>query len=109
MLVAPEWRLSLELKYLELWGQRGDLGVDATLRSLQALFQLPFLDVLDECDELLHHRCVPAPTAAAGYRKPSLCRSRSPGRIRITDRAVAVHLACWAQIVVLLPDAAGTS
>ena len=52
VIVAPEHRLSLQLKIkeLELVNMR-DLAVE--LRKLQ---ELPWVDILDESDELLHHR-----------------------------------------------------
>ncbi len=53
LLVAPEHRLSLQLKWHEL-RTKGD---DATCRALDGLAALPYVDVLDESDELLHHRC----------------------------------------------------
>jgi hypothetical protein len=52
LLVSPNDRLSLQLKWHELRG-KGDQGVCAALDELAAL---PFQDLLDESDELLHHR-----------------------------------------------------
>lgn len=54
LLVAPEHRLSLKLKRQELWEQ----GVEraAETAALDRLEALPYLDILDESDELLHHR-----------------------------------------------------
>lgn len=52
LVVAPEHRLSLHLKGLELLAKK-DM---ATVRALEAIVQMPYLDVLDESDELLHHR-----------------------------------------------------
>lgn len=50
--MAPEHRLSLMLKLHELWEQgRPDL-----CSLLDLLDSLPFIDILDESDELLHHR-----------------------------------------------------
>jgi hypothetical protein len=55
LLVAPEHRLSLQHKWRELWEVEGQQGV---CNELQALFGLPYWDILDESDELLHHRLV---------------------------------------------------
>ncbi len=62
--MAPEHRLSLQLKWHELRArarnpalseqQRTDAGhVCAVLHAVQ---HLPYTDLLDESDELLHHR-----------------------------------------------------
>lgn len=52
--MAPEHRLSLQHKWRELWGSGEDAaGVCAELAALDSL---PYLDLLDESDELLHHR-----------------------------------------------------
>ncbi len=64
LVVAPEHRLSLRLKGQELWLRSQDSGRPAAQRqldaavwgALQGLAGLPYLDVLDESDELLHHR-----------------------------------------------------
>jgi hypothetical protein len=53
LLVAPEHRLSLQHKQRELWDDEGQAAV---CEELQALFSLPYLDIHDESDELLHHR-----------------------------------------------------
>ncbi|PNH10973.1 hypothetical protein TSOC_002217 [Tetrabaena socialis] len=54
LLVAPEHRVSLQLKGLELLGAGKDAaGVCAALDSVA---RLPYLDLLDESDQLLHHR-----------------------------------------------------
>jgi hypothetical protein len=55
LLVVPEHRMSLELKWYELRmkGEPQDLVV---CQELEALAAVPYLDVLDESDELLHHR-----------------------------------------------------
>lgn len=52
MLVAPEHRLSLMLKRHELWEQ----GKPDLCSLLDIIDSLPFIDILDESDELLHHR-----------------------------------------------------
>lgn len=62
--MAPEWRLSLQLKWQELWqcGQQpyeeegARQEAKAACQALDKLFELPYLDLLDESDELLHHR-----------------------------------------------------
>jgi hypothetical protein len=53
LLLAPEHRLSLKLKRLELGAQQGKQEV---CKLLDQFAQLPFLDIMDEVDELLHHR-----------------------------------------------------
>jgi hypothetical protein len=53
LLVAPEQRLSLQHKWHEL---RAESDQEATCAELAALFKLPYLDLMDESDELLHHR-----------------------------------------------------
>jgi hypothetical protein len=53
--VAPEHRLSLQLKQQELMLQ-GSEGSAAVGGLLQQLAGLPYVDILDESDELLHHR-----------------------------------------------------
>lgn len=57
--VAPEWRNSLHLKWHELWAkaQAGDEARGHTIKTMDGLLKMPFLDILDESDELLHHRC----------------------------------------------------
>ncbi|WIA08442.1 hypothetical protein OEZ85_007879 [Tetradesmus obliquus] len=55
LLVVPEHRMSLELKWHELQ-LKGGLQDLAVCSELQALAAVPYLDVLDESDELLHHR-----------------------------------------------------
>lgn len=59
LLVAPEHRLSLLLKSLEMW-DKGDYKLDDQLQQLMAM---KYQDILDESDELLHHRCVQVCTA----------------------------------------------
>lgn len=57
LLVAPEHRNSLYLKYLELalaGGSGGDTSVAPMLHSM--LEHLPYYDILDESDEVLHHQ-----------------------------------------------------
>jgi hypothetical protein len=52
LLVAPEHRLSLMLKRQELWEQnRRDLCA-----LLDSVAGMQYIDLLDESDELLHHR-----------------------------------------------------
>ncbi len=64
LLVSPEQRLSLELKWKEyLLRQRQAAGAGDAQQAtevaalLTALFKVPLLNILDESDELLHHRC----------------------------------------------------
>ncbi|EFJ48301.1 hypothetical protein VOLCADRAFT_104794 [Volvox carteri f. nagariensis] len=61
LLVAPEHRLSLLLKRQEMWQQQqsrpdGQDVVATAVAALDQLASLPYLDILDESDELLHHR-----------------------------------------------------
>jgi hypothetical protein len=56
LLVVPEHRMSLELKWHEL-RMKNDPQALALCQELAALAAAPYLDVLDESDELLHHRC----------------------------------------------------
>lgn len=51
LLVTPEHRQSLYLKGLELRGTRPDVSFEIT-----GMAEMPFIDVYDESDELLHHR-----------------------------------------------------
>eukprot|EP00899_Mesostigma_viride_P019526 jgi/Mesvir1/27575/Mv07320-RA.1 len=53
LLVAPEHRLSLKLKRLELAARPGN---EETCRLLEQLDNRSLIDILDESDELLHHR-----------------------------------------------------
>ena len=53
LLTAPEHRLSLQLKRLELGAQAGKEDV---CRLLDDFAKLPYVDTVDEVDELLHHR-----------------------------------------------------
>lgn len=53
--MAPEHRLSLQLKRQELWEKGRPCMVE--VMALDRLAALPFLDILDESDELLHYRC----------------------------------------------------
>ena len=55
LLVSPEQRLSLELKWQELRFS-GAPGSDAIRQALTRLYELPYRDLLDECDELLSHK-----------------------------------------------------
>ena len=52
VLVAPEHRLSLQLKWHELRLS----GKTALVNELPSLDQLPYCDLLDESDEILHHK-----------------------------------------------------
>ena len=51
--MTPEQRNSLHLKWHEA---RGRQGGDAICSALDDLAAIHFKDVLDESDELLHHR-----------------------------------------------------
>ncbi|CAN0109575.1 unnamed protein product, partial [Ascophyllum nodosum] len=51
VLVVPEDLHSLYLKGLEL-----RLSAPQVSREIQEIQGMPFRDILDECDELLHHR-----------------------------------------------------
>eukprot|EP00899_Mesostigma_viride_P018047 jgi/Mesvir1/26243/Mv05721-RA.1 len=53
LLAAPEHRLSIKLKWHELAARPGN---DATCRLLAQLDNRDVMDILDESDELLHHR-----------------------------------------------------
>ena len=55
LLVAPEHRLSLHLKWHELWGRSTD-EASAVCRALDVIAAVPCVDLLDESDELMHHR-----------------------------------------------------
>lgn len=55
LLVAPEHRLSLRLKWHELWSRGGDAN-RALCAALDTVFDVPSVDLMDESDELLHHR-----------------------------------------------------
>jgi len=57
LLVAPEHRLSLMLKRDELW-QAGERDTCAAIDVLTS--EVPYTDILDENDVLLHHRWVDA-------------------------------------------------
>jgi hypothetical protein len=64
VLMAPEWRNSLLLKRKELWmkAQQGDGDAAAAMKAIDDLHDSPFMDLVDESDELLHHRfemCIP--------------------------------------------------
>ncbi|GLC47559.1 hypothetical protein PLESTB_000001100 [Pleodorina starrii] len=54
LLTAPEHRLSLLLKRQELWAKGH--AREAEVTALDRLAALPYLDLMDESDELLHHR-----------------------------------------------------
>eukprot|EP00775_Hariotina_reticulata_P001980 gene1980-2302_t len=54
LLVAPEHRLSLQHKWRELWEDQANAALCDELQVL--LKGLPYLDLLDESDELLNHR-----------------------------------------------------
>ena len=53
VIVAPEHRLSLQLKLLELGT---DDASEPVCRVLEEIAAMPFTDLLDESDEVLHHR-----------------------------------------------------
>lgn len=58
LLVAPEHRNSLHLKYLELALAGGieDTSTDLASSLLHLHSSLPYYDILDESDEVLHHQ-----------------------------------------------------
>jgi hypothetical protein len=58
LLVAPEHRNSLHLKYLELAlaGGAEDTAADLASSLLQLQISFPYYDILDESDEVLHHQ-----------------------------------------------------
>ena len=61
LIVAPEHRLSLQLKWLEMRRAANDLEAPsspaaALVTSLPKLESLPYYDVLDESDEILRHK-----------------------------------------------------
>jgi hypothetical protein len=66
IVVAPEHRLSLQLRISELQLRMSAAPLDQPkppehspellMRGLLGLELLPFTDILDECDEILHHR-----------------------------------------------------
>lgn len=67
LLMAPEHKNSLYLKYLELAnaaGKRGDscsdaqqsLAAQTASTVLDLLNDFPYFDILDESDEVLHHQ-----------------------------------------------------
>lgn len=75
LLVVPEHRLSLQLKWHELQ-MRGGAASLAVCAELQALANMPYLDLLDESDEILHHRLVVTLLAyqyAEAGALPALC------------------------------------
>jgi hypothetical protein len=51
LLVAPEHRLSFQLKRDELWGLQ-----DATCAEMDRLAAMHYIDIVDEIDVMLHHR-----------------------------------------------------
>ena len=53
LVMAPEHRNSLHLKYLEL-ALAGKAALSAAV--WQQLSTFPFYDILDESDEVLHHQ-----------------------------------------------------
>lgn len=55
LLVAPEHRLSLANKWHEVRNSKAQ-DREAVCSALDQLASLPYLDLLDESDELLHHR-----------------------------------------------------
>ena len=65
VLVAPEWRLSLQLKQQELWerahrgpadGPEAAAAAEAAIRVLKKIEALPYADIIDESDEQLRHK-----------------------------------------------------
>ena len=60
LLVAPEHRKSLVLKRLELAkaADGGDSEARSACAELDGVFATPFLDLVDECDEVLNHKYV---------------------------------------------------
>ncbi len=58
LLVAPEQRLSLHLKWHELRGAAicGSAEATSAVAELSGLAGVRFVDVMDESDELMHHR-----------------------------------------------------
>uniref|UniRef100_A0A7R9V0Q8 ubiquitinyl hydrolase 1 n=1 Tax=Chlamydomonas euryale TaxID=1486919 RepID=A0A7R9V0Q8_9CHLO len=76
-LVAPEHRASLQLKWHELCMAGGK---DAEVAALDRLAALPYLDILDESDDLLHHR----------FQLIYACGARSP-LPSLTERLVAIQ------------------
>lgn len=67
--LAPEHRLSLHLKWHEL-GLSSDEGSQKLRSELESISQLPYFDIFDESDEVLHHKyqliyavgnCIPLP------------------------------------------------
>lgn len=54
LLVTPEQRLSLQLKWHEMWAK----GEEEVCKALEDISSMPYQDFLDESDELLHHRYV---------------------------------------------------
>ena len=78
VLMAPEWRLSLLLKRQELQLLPASVeDAPATVSSLEAMEGMPLVDILDESDELLRHKC-----AATGRRArpPGLTACARPAR-----------------------------
>ena len=53
LVVAPEHRLSLELKWHEL---RMQSKSNAALKALDSMLKCPFRELFDECDEILRNR-----------------------------------------------------
>ncbi|KAG2492072.1 hypothetical protein HYH03_009568 [Edaphochlamys debaryana] len=111
VLVAPEHRLSLLLKRTEM-GSKAQAGEEedreAAARCCSALDELaalPYMDVLDESDELLHHRfqliyaCgaptgLPAVTERAGAVQAvlsSLSRLAASGRLPLPEGAAVLE------------------
>jgi hypothetical protein len=54
LLMAPQHRLSLLLK----WHELRSAAASSACAVLDDMAALPYMDILDESDELLHHRCV---------------------------------------------------
>ncbi len=54
LLVTPQHRLSLQHKWHELNRDAAENG--AVCKALSEVAALPFKDLIDEADEVLHHR-----------------------------------------------------
>eukprot|EP00775_Hariotina_reticulata_P004976 gene4976-5218_t len=102
LLVAPEHRLSLQHKWRELWEDQANAALCGELQVL--LKGLPYLDLLDESDELLNHRyqlvyacgdplqlpSLPERSAAVQAVLGVLCRMVDEGHPAVADEKLAV-------------------